>query len=536
MGLCICLLIVPVFAFIACNNEPAPNHMSRETTIGSDSTRKSVHPRNITTANACNNLLLDSNLLEKFIGQQSLDSSKANEMRDFYNRRAFQFAWFNDSGFTEQALAFRSLYDYQDSGFNRKSLDNRLDELLNNDSLQPSSNDPQIIATELRMTWRFTNYLDATFRDENKKKTLRQALIPFQKQTIEAWATELNGPDANIAAKNKWFKDLQKALQQLMAIKKNGGWDSLPISFKLYGRKSKPALISRLKKRLQVTGQLEARDTSSVYTKTLEDAINRTQAQFGHPHDKKLTVALVKDLNVPVDTRIQQVIINMERMRWMPELPDKPVILVNIPEFKLYVKNGNSTLLDMDIITGKEGNATVMFSGEVNQLVFSPYWNVPPDIVKKEILPAIKKNKNYLAKEHMEITGERNGLPIVRQLPGEWNELGRIKFLFPNNLHIYFHDTPHKWLFNKDQRAFSHGCIRLAEPVQLAAFLLKNKPEWTPEKINNAMKSDNEKSLKLTPPVPVLIYYYTSWVGADGNIQFRKDIYGHDKDFAKRIF
>jgi murein L,D-transpeptidase YcbB/YkuD len=291
-----------------------------------------------------------------------------------------------------------------------------------------------------------------------------------------------------------------------------------------------------LKKRLQLAGMLEAGDTSNVYTPALKSAIRKTQASYGYEHDTLLTLTLLKELNVPIENRIKQLWVNIERMRWMPDVPQKEFIYVNIPEFRMHVMNGATKVFDMNVITGKEGHGTVMFSGELNQVVFSPYWNLPENIVKKEVLPAMEKNPQYIEENHMEITGERNGLPVIRQLPGEWNELGNIKFLFPNSLNIYFHDTPHKWLFNKDQRAYSHGCIRLADAPKLAAHLLRDEPSWTAERLDSAMHADKEKYVKLREPVPVLIYYYTAWVDENGQLQFRKDIYGHDAAMAERLF
>jgi L,D-transpeptidase YcbB len=177
-----------------------------------------------------------------------------------------------------------------------------------------------------------------------------------------------------------------------------------------------------------------------------------------------------------------------------------------------------------------------MFSGSLNQVVFSPYWNVPENIVKKEILPSIEKNSYYLAENNMEITGEEEGVPVIRQLPGDKNQLGKIKFLFPNSFNIYFHDTPYKDLFNRDKRAFSHGCIRLREPVKLAEYLLVNQPQWTPEKIDSAMNSGKEKYVRVKDPVPVLIYYYTAWVDGNKQLQFRDDIYGHDEKLGRKLF
>ena len=190
----------------------------------------------------------------------------------------------------------------------------------------------------------------------------------------------------------------------------------------------------------------------------------------------------------------------------------------------------------MNVVVGKEGHNTMMFTGNLNQVVFSPYWNLPPSIVKKEILPAIERNPNYLASHHMEITGNEGGLPVIRQLPGEDNSLGKVKFLFPNSFNIYFHDTPAKTLFDKDKRAYSHGCIRLSDPVKMANYLLKDDAEWPAENIDAAMNSGKEKYVKLKKPVPVLITYYTAWVDDSGLLHFADDIYGHDKTVIEKMF
>jgi len=190
----------------------------------------------------------------------------------------------------------------------------------------------------------------------------------------------------------------------------------------------------------------------------------------------------------------------------------------------------------MPIVVGKQGHSTVMFTGNLDRIVFSPYWNLPESIVRREILPGIKKDKHYLEKNEMEITGERNGLPVVRQLPGDKNELGKLKFLFPNSFDIYFHDTPHKWLFSQDKRAFSHGCIRLQDAKKMAGWLLKPMPGWTPERIDSAMNAGREQLVKLEMSVPVLINYYTAWADENGTLQFRQDIYKHDEKLAAKLF
>lgn len=491
----------------------------------------------IDSNNAYSNLFADSNRLEKFIRTEKVDTVAATDLRNFYNNRAFQLAWFNDSGFTEQALAFRSLYDYdKDSSTGRKMLDAKLDELVNKDSLVPSAADPHIVNTEFMMSWRLVNYLNRKHADQNEKAELLTNLVPFQKQSVANWASAMQATKAGLADNNQWYVDLQKLLNKLLSVQKSGGWPALPVLPKRYRAKTDSVLIGRLKKRLIIDGVLLPGDTSGTPTPSLRAAVKKANAQFGYSHNTVLTANLLKELNVPVEARIRQVLINLQRMRWMPELPAKKSILVNIPAFEMQVRESGRPAFDMDIITGKEGHSTVVFSGSLNQVVFSPYWNLPDSIVKKEILPQLAKNKDYLEAQHMEQTGERKGLPVIRQVPGEWNELGKVKFLFPNSQHIYFHDTPHKWLFNKDQRAYSHGCIRLAEPKKLAIFLLKDVPGWTSASIDSAMNSEQEKNVRLTEPVPVFIYYYTAWAGEDGVGQYRKDIYGHDRAMAGRLF
>jgi murein L,D-transpeptidase YcbB/YkuD len=241
-------------------------------------------------------------------------------------------------------------------------------------------------------------------------------------------------------------------------------------------------------------------------------------------------------MNVPVVDRIKQLLVNMGRMQWIIQEPKGKMIVVNIPEFILHVKDGNQKVFDMNVVVGKEGHNTMMFTGNLNQVVFSPYWNVPESIVKKEILPAMQANPNYLATHNMEQVGNDGDLPVIRQLPGDDNSLGKVKFLFPNSFNIYFHDTPAKSLFDKDKRAYSHGCIRLSDPVKMANYILQDDPQWTPEKIDEAMNSGTEKYVKVKNPVPVLITYYTAWVDENGLLHFADDIYDHDKAIISKMF
>lgn len=502
-----------------------------------------VTPRNysINKTNAYNNLFLDSMAVEKFITSQKLNDTIANAMRSFYNARNFQFTWFAGNGLTEQALGFRSLYDYsKDSSENNKVLENRLDALMIEDSLVVAATDPAFIKTELQLTQRFINYFIDIYQGENIRIRQLEQFIPIQKTTVlqlaDSVLTNNNRDTKRYDAANTAYRLMKQQLQQYREIVEKGGWDTFPITTKKFRKGDHDPIILHFKKRLTITGELKDSDTSGFFNESLENAVKMFQQQHGYTSDGMITPALAGEMNVPALTRVQQLLINMERMRWMPDQPAGKLILVNIPEFMLHAQEGKNKAFDMEVVVGKEGHSTTMFSGKLNQIVFSPNWNVPASIVRKEILPAINRNKSYLQQNNMEITGERNGLPVIRQLPGKKNALGKVKFLFPNSFNIYFHDTPAKGLFNRDNRAYSHGCIRLSDPVKMASWLLEDNTKWTAEKIDSAMNLAKEKYVKLENAVPVMITYYTAWVDKNGALQFRKDIYGHDSKLAAKMF
>jgi murein L,D-transpeptidase YcbB/YkuD len=237
-------------------------------------------------------------------------------------------------------------------------------------------------------------------------------------------------------------------------------------------------------------------------------------------------------MSAPLSKRIEQIIVNMERCRWLPAEEDASFLMVNIPQFKLLaVENGNQTFTS-DVVVGKETNKTVIFKGDMKYVVFSPYWNVPQSIVTKEIIPGIRKNPNYPAKHNMEYYEGGK----IRQKPGKNNSLGLVKFLFPNSFNIYLHDTPSKSLFSEDKRAFSHGCIRVAKPFELAQYLLRYDQNWNEEKIRAAMNSGKEQYVTLKKTVPVYLVYLTAFVDNKGKLNFREDIYSRDQHLKEMLF
>ena len=335
---------------------------------------------------------------------------------------------------------------------------------------------------------------------------------------------------------NEPYRLLKEQLSFYYNIAKQGGWPEINTSKKTFRKGSRDPVLGVIKKRLQITGEMPGNDTTHIFNDSLENAVRVYQQRMGYNPDGIINSTLIKDMNVPVAQRVKQLLMNMGRMRWMPSASNGKLIVVNIPEFKLHMYEGKQKAFEMVVVVGKEGHNTMMFNGDLNQIVFSPYWNVPPSIVKNEILPAMASNPGYLDGQNMEITDSDGALPTIRQRPGPGNSLGKVKFLFPNSFNIYFHDTPSKSLFERDKRAFSHGCIRLEEPEKMANYLLRDSPEWTPERINAAMNAGTEKYVKLKDPVPVVITYYTSWVDENGQLNFRDDVYDHDKKLADKMF
>jgi L,D-transpeptidase YcbB len=542
------LLFICVIAcsclFIACGS-PAD---SQDDGNSQPKTEKNVSSRDrgINSSNSYSDLFFDSTALDNFIKQKKIDDTIARRMRSFYNARNYEFAWFSSDGLTEQARGFWNLHDYAttyegDSSLKDKALQKKMDNLIAEEDLSVSASDKSYINTELTLTRHFIQYMLSNYEKGYVKRKEMEAFIPRKKQDALVLADSLinkkHKDDKYFEDVNPTYKALKEQLGKYYTITKQGGWPQISLSKKILKKGAIAPEVAVIKKRLQLTNDLTMNDTSQLFNDTLELAVKNFQARHGYKSTGTISDSLIKIMNVPAINRLEQILMNMERMRWLANQPTGNMIIVNIPEFVLHVYEGNRKVFDIDVVVGKEGHNTMMFNGDLNQVVFSPYWNVPSSIVQKEILPAIDKNPNYLEKENMEITGkDEDGLPEIRQKPGGKNALGKVKFLFPNSFNIYFHDTPAKSLFEKDKRAYSHGCIRLKEPEKMANYVLRNQPEWSPEKIEEAMNSGEQKFVKVKQPIPVVVTYYTAWVDDNGQLNFRDDIYGHDEHLAQKMF
>jgi L,D-transpeptidase YcbB len=535
--------ILAFFSFLmSCNTQAGNGSESAQEAKKNVSTRD----KSITPANSYSSLFMDSLAVENYLTQRKLPDSISRRVRSFYNARNYQYAWFDDDGLTEQARGFWSLHDYHttyshDSTLHDKALQKKMDNLIADEGFRVSASDKSTLATELQVTQHFIQYMMSEYPEGYVKRKEMERFVPFKKQDALLFADSLlkkkHKDDKYFEHRNEPYGKLKEQLAHYYAIANKGGWQPITLSGKSIKKGTNSPAIVQIKQTLHLMGDLPVMDTTPVFNDTLEIAVKSFQERHGYKPDGVIGATFVKELNVPVQQRIQQILINMDRTRWLPNTPHSDnLIVVNIPEYMLHMYEGKNKAWDMAVVVGKSGHNTMMFNGDLNQIVFSPYWNVPQSIVQKEILPAMDRDPNYLASQNMEIVGDEGGLPSIRQKPGDGNALGKVKFLFPNSFNIYFHDTPSKSLFERDQRAFSHGCIRLSDPFKMAQYLLRNKPEWTPEKIQEAMDAGEEKFVKLKHPVPVIITYYTAWVDAAGRLNFRNDIYKHDEMLAKKMF
>lgn len=499
---------------------------------------KVIRDESITRENSYSDLFLDSNAIENYIIKEAVAGDNANQIRDFYIARNNQAAWFTSAGVTEQGRGLWSLYSSQ-SGQSKvdpgKAIKTKMDSLLLNDSIFVSATDTSFLRTEIALTAQLVQLASVNNGVVNANNM--HLLVPRKRmeamQLADSLLTKQQGGE--LWNNNPQYAALKTNLQLYYNSAKAGGWQ--PIS-SISGLKkgSKSSAVSVLKKRLAATGDYPLHDTSTIYTDSLVTAIKSVQAQYGFFPNGIVTDSFVKELNVPADVRLQQILVNMNRAIWSQPQIDSNKIVVNIPSLQLAVYEGSNKVMEMPVIVGKEGTGTMVFSGTIDRIVFSPYWNLPQSIVQNEIKPAMKKDPGYLKKNNMEIVKQDDSMPKIRQLPGRDNALGQVKFLFPNSFDIYLHDTPHKELFAQTNRALSHGCIRVAKPDSLAHYLLRSQTEWTPEKITSAMNSGKEQSVAVKTPLPVAITYYTSWIDEKGKMNFRKDVYGHDKTAMTKMF
>jgi murein L,D-transpeptidase YcbB/YkuD len=360
-----------------------------------------------------------------------------------------------------------------------------------------------------------------------------------------------------LAPQHGEYRRLQKALAHYVEIAEAGGWRALPGAVAAGAgasglAKLKPgdrgSHVAALRQRLAASGDLEDGEQSDLFDDRVAAAVARFQRRHGLEPDGVVGARVVAELNVPVERRLAQIELNLERWRWLPHDLGDRYIFVNIPEYRLEVHERDRVALAMNVIVGAKDTPTPIFSDTLTHIVFSPYWNVPDSIASGETLPAVQSDPSFLERNRIEVVGtsgrvvdpstidwtsvggdDTNAFPYrFRQRPGASNSLGLVKFVFPNEHDVYLHDTPADALFKRASRPLSHGCVRVEQPVALAEYLLRGQSEWSDQRIQAAMHGGQEQHVKLARPIPVHLMYWTTRADEDGTVQFRQDVYGRD--------
>lgn len=520
-----------------------------------------------------NQLELDDPTLRKKVGGTVLFSSVV--IQKFYQEREFHPAWMENKKLTERAYEMR--YEIQQAKFDGLNpLDYHLDRINDFfDRIEKSKNGAQAIsnleyaAIDLLLTDAFimlSSHIYFGKVDPDNLKTawsiqrtapelkIDQRLVKaLQEGSIRKSLEELY-PSFSI------YKRMRDGLRELFDFQEKYAqdpsrqWKSLKLD-----KSIKPGdshnLIPDLRTRLIFWGFLEnyGVDDEKLYDSLLVIGVKKLQYRHGMEQDGVIGQGTVQAINQTPEHLIATASVNLERLRWLPDsLKDYELILVNTANFQLDFISRRDTLLSSKVIVGKSVHSTPQFSAMMSYIVFSPTWTVPNSITRNEIIPAVKRNHNYLNQNNMKIltasgaevssssidwakVNPRTFPYIIRQEPGENNALGLVKFMFPNKHSVYIHDTPARSLFAREDRALSHGCIRLQKPFEFAKLLLSFDPSWTDEKIRENMHLPKEKIVMLDRKIPVVVLYLTYWANNKGDYFFRRDIYSRDAEIYKSL-
>jgi len=342
------------------------------------------------------------------------------------------------------------------------------------------------------------------------------------------------------------YRGLVGALAKMREIDAKGGWPIVPSGKSILPGKSDPR-IPAIRARLAVTGELSDRgeSTTPVYDQELQRAVEKFQTTHRIDTNGVIDKSTIAAMNVSASDCVGQVRVNLERARWVLRGLQEDFVLVNLPAFKAYLIRGGKNIWEARTQIGEEATQTPTFRADMSTVVFNPDWTVPQSIIANEVVKGMQKNKNYLAEKDLVLLDKNDkevdprsirwgsdtaeNFPYtLRQPPGEGNALGRVKFLFPNKYSIYLHDTPSKQSFESDRRTFSHGCIRIENPLDLARVLLEGQDSWTADKIADVIRTGKMEYVALEHPIPVLIVYWTVSVGLTGDVRFMSDIYSLD--------
>ena len=487
----------------------------------------------------------------------------------FYEYRGFRPLWIGDEGLLPQADALLQVISQAEregikpTVYHLSRIEQLVAELGRRDAHDQSQNLRSWVDLELLLTDAFFMYGSHVLTGQIDPRDLKEVWFGERSQvnlgTAIQQASETDRVAEflqNLRPTHAGYAALQKTLASYRDIAARGGWPVIPDGPKLQRGDHGPR-VAALKNRLLLTSDLDQASAAvdDVFDPALVRGLQRFQERHGLDADGAVGTSTLTALNVPAEARVRQIELNMERWRWLPQTLGERSILVNIANFALDVVEHGRSVLAMRVVVGKPARRTPFFSADMTYLVLNPHWHVPPTIAIEDKLPLIRRDPGYVSRQHFKLfrhgeggvtrvdpmsvdwssVSARNFPYQLRQDPGPRNALGRVKFMLPNPYHVYLHDTPARELFAKTERAFSSGCIRLENPMELAEYLLRDDPQWSRQKIVTSSKREAEQVVHLPARIPVHLLYWTAWANEDGVVHFRKDIYDRDKVLDKAL-
>ena len=482
-------------------------------------------------------ILVNKAIISDFFNKYNDLKKYQSDVTAVYKKRNYKSIWYEDKKLIDFAgILFSKVNQLEEEGlqsnFPCKDKINGIFFIKSTDKISQTD-------TEIMLSTMYVFYAKKVFDGIDTKKIKEIGwFLPRKNLSYENLLDSLLvNPNLLINNNKNLFEQYYKLrdfLKIYREIEKNGDWNRIETdtAIKFYKPLDSSKTIGQIRQRLTVIGDLKQDSKSNVYDDELMAGILNYKKRNGYQPNYVITNWQVQRMNLPIKKYIQTIVVNMERCRWMnPELTNaNEIIFINIPAFNLIYKKNGKKELESNLLVGKNISETVVFSSYINSIVFSPYWNIPQSIVENELSLALFGDKNYLEKHNME---SNNGK--VRQRPGGKNPMGLVKFVFPNSNDIYLHDTPSKGLFEFNYRALSHGCINMDKGKELAILLLKNDPEWSVARINEAMKGEKETTYLLKNKIPLYIGYFTAWVDDKGVIHFYEDIYDKDEKLASLV-
>jgi murein L,D-transpeptidase YcbB/YkuD len=486
----------------------------------------------------------------------------ASLIPQFYQQRGFSPAWIGKEGILPQARFLVAEIDRADQDglrpddYHRANIVSLLKTIDEKQDAQETVDDPIWVDLDLLLTDAFMLYSSHLFAGRVNPETVHSDW-KVANPTVDLTgilgsaldSNQISNALKNIQPLHSGYFELKQSLAQYREIAKKD--DRPPLSPETILRKGDTGIsVQRLRERLVILGDLEAaeKDPVDFFDEATELAVMGFQKRHGLKSDGIVGTRTLEMLNIPIQQRVRQIELNMERRRWIPRDLGDRYILVNIADFKLSVIENLHRELEMRVVVGRPYRRTPVFSAKMTYMVIHPYWNIPTSLVFKDLLPKIQKNPNYLAQQGIKVFKDwRKGAPEIdpetvdwkkidnqnfpyklRQDPGPRNALGRIKFIFPNKFAVYLHDTPERSHFNETHRDFSSGCIRTEKPVDLARYLLRDHHQWPEERLSAAIEAGETTVIELQSPIFVHLQYWTAWVDENGRLNFRNDIYDRD--------